>query len=134
MNVFAAWCLTFGFINTSWVFFRAKNWANAVDVIRGMAGLHGIKLPASWAGSLSFLSGRVAFTRDWLEATQGSDESILVVAALLLAAIVGQTSGQMTQNVRPRTVTAILTGIMLFVSFIYIFSIDRQTPFIYFRF
>jgi alginate O-acetyltransferase complex protein AlgI len=134
MNAFAAWCITFGFINTSWVFFRAKSWANAVDVIKGMAGLHGIKLPASWAGSLSFLSGKVAFTRDWLEATQGSDESILVVAALLLATIVGQTSSQMAQNVRPRTVMAMLTGIMLFVSFIYIFSIDRQTPFIYFRF
>jgi alginate O-acetyltransferase complex protein AlgI len=134
MNAFMAWVVTFGFVNMSWVFFRATSWENALDVLKGMVGQHGVKLPASWTTSLALLGNRVIFTDSWLDATKGSNESILVVLGLLLIAIFGQTSHEMVRALRPRMVTALLTGIMLFITFIYLFSIDKQTPFIYFRF
>jgi len=37
-----AWFLTFNFINISWVFFRAKEWDDAIKVLNGMFGLNSI--------------------------------------------------------------------------------------------
>ncbi len=41
MNSILAWVITFNFINISWVFFRAKEWDDALKVISGMFGLSG---------------------------------------------------------------------------------------------
>ena len=42
---FLAWFVTFNFINMSWVFFRAKEWEDAIKIIKGMLGLSGVVLP-----------------------------------------------------------------------------------------
>lgn len=47
LPVFASWLLTFNFVNAAWVFFRADSWADAIKVLKGMAGLNGIVLPES---------------------------------------------------------------------------------------
>lgn len=44
MSVFPAWLMTFLFINTTWVFFRAETWADAVKVLMAMWGWEGINL------------------------------------------------------------------------------------------
>ncbi len=36
MPKFLAWLITFNFINIAWVFFRAKEWNDAIKVLRGM--------------------------------------------------------------------------------------------------
>lgn len=36
MHKLLAWCITFNFINISWIFFRAKEWENAANVLSGM--------------------------------------------------------------------------------------------------
>ena len=47
-----AWALTFNFVNISWVFFRAKEWQDAVKVLKGMAGMDGFAI-----GGLTYLAG-----------------------------------------------------------------------------
>jgi len=42
MNPFLGWFLTFNFINITWVFFRAEEWNDAVNVLYGMFGLNGM--------------------------------------------------------------------------------------------
>jgi len=42
MNKLLAWFITFNFINISWVFFRAKEWDDALKVLKGMSGGNGI--------------------------------------------------------------------------------------------
>ncbi len=37
-----AWLITFNFVNIAWVFFRAKEWDDAVKVLKGMIGLSGL--------------------------------------------------------------------------------------------
>ncbi len=37
-----AWIITFNFVNIAWVFFRAKEWDDAIKVLSGMIGLNGI--------------------------------------------------------------------------------------------
>lgn len=41
-----AWIITFNFINFTWIFFRAKEWDDALKVIKGMCGFNGIVLPS----------------------------------------------------------------------------------------
>ena len=50
-----AWFITFNFVNIAWVFFRAKEWEDAVKVLSGMVGLSGIKVHSVLYSKLSFL-------------------------------------------------------------------------------
>lgn len=56
MNKFLAWFITFNFINITWVFFRAKDWDDALKVLKGMFGLSGIVLPNFLETKLGFLT------------------------------------------------------------------------------
>ena len=38
MNTVLAWFITFNFVNIAWVFFRAREWDDALKVLRGMFG------------------------------------------------------------------------------------------------
>ena len=42
LNRWAAWSLTFLFVNVAWVFFRAVTFGDAVRVLKGMAGMNGV--------------------------------------------------------------------------------------------
>ena len=42
MNSILAWFITFNFINIAWIFFRAKEWDDAIKVLGGMFGGNGI--------------------------------------------------------------------------------------------
>jgi D-alanyl-lipoteichoic acid acyltransferase DltB (MBOAT superfamily) len=44
MNSVLAWFITFNFINITWVFFRAKEWDDALKVLGGMVGFNTIFL------------------------------------------------------------------------------------------
>ncbi|WP_419769432.1 MAG: MBOAT family O-acyltransferase [Candidatus Marinarcus sp.] len=50
-----AWFITFNFVNITWVFFRAKEWDDAVKILSGMAGLSGVVIKESWGTNLAFL-------------------------------------------------------------------------------
>ena len=39
INKYLAWFITFNFLNISWVFFRAKEWEDAIKVLKGMFGI-----------------------------------------------------------------------------------------------
>ncbi len=55
MNIFLAWFITFNFINITWVFFRAKEFEDAIKVLKAMLGLTTISFPISFESQLSFL-------------------------------------------------------------------------------
>ena len=44
----AAWLVTFVAVVIAWVFFRAASLAGAINLFSGMAGLHGVSLPAAF--------------------------------------------------------------------------------------
>jgi len=51
-----AWLITFNFINIAWVFFRAKEWGDAVKVLSGMVGMSGVQIHPILQNKLSFLA------------------------------------------------------------------------------
>jgi len=48
-----AWFITFNFINIAWVFFRAKEWGDAIKVLSAMFSLENIVLPEKYFKFLS---------------------------------------------------------------------------------
>jgi len=42
-----AWFITFNFVNIAWVFFRAKEWDDAIKVLKGMISFNEIMIPLS---------------------------------------------------------------------------------------
>lgn len=42
LNGFIAWFITFNFLNLTFIFFRARDWDDAVKVLSGMVGMNGI--------------------------------------------------------------------------------------------
>jgi alginate O-acetyltransferase complex protein AlgI len=53
--VFIGWLLTFLFVNATWVFFRAESFADALRVLRGMAGLNGVVIGDKFARTINHL-------------------------------------------------------------------------------
>ena len=56
MNSILAWFITFNFINISWVFFRAKEWSDAIKVLKAMFGMSGIEVSTKFGAKFPFLS------------------------------------------------------------------------------
>jgi D-alanyl-lipoteichoic acid acyltransferase DltB (MBOAT superfamily) len=48
MNSVLAWFITFNFINITWVFFRAKEWDDAIKVLKAMFGMGGISMDSTY--------------------------------------------------------------------------------------
>ncbi|MDX4069577.1 MBOAT family protein, partial [Aliarcobacter skirrowii] len=50
-----AWFITFNFVNIAWIFFRAKEWDDAIKVLSSMFSLDNVVLPNPLATKLAFL-------------------------------------------------------------------------------
>ncbi len=55
INKVLAWFITFNFINVTFIFFRAKEWNDAIEILRSMFNIDNIVLPSFLASKLSFL-------------------------------------------------------------------------------
>jgi len=44
MNRYLAWFITFNFVNIAWIFFRAKEWEDAIKVLSGMFDFENIEI------------------------------------------------------------------------------------------
>jgi D-alanyl-lipoteichoic acid acyltransferase DltB (MBOAT superfamily) len=51
-----AWFITFNFVNIAWIFFRAKEWDDAIKVLSSMFSLDNIVLPSFLVDKLEFLN------------------------------------------------------------------------------
>ena len=55
LNRFSGWLITFLFVNFTWVFFRAKSFGDAVEMIKSMLGLKKIVLAQAFASRNNFV-------------------------------------------------------------------------------
>jgi len=118
-----AWFLTFNFVNIAWVFFRARSWTNALQVLKSMFGVKGIALSISFE-RLGINFGSLVFMH--------VNRNILTVLALLtLAAVFLKNSNELSQTFKPNWRNAVVTIVIAFYSLL---SIHNVTEFLYFNF
>lgn len=82
-----AWLLTFGFINITWVFFRAQNLNDAWKVLQGMIGLNGVMLPQRLAEALPALKVSGLQFGYWIERIGGTSYTLPWIAVTLAAVV-----------------------------------------------
>jgi len=104
------WFITFNFINVSWVFFRAKEWDDAIKVLTGMVNIHMISLAESNFFAIDLL---------WK------------IALAFLVLLVIKNTMQLSSIFKPSVFSAILTSMILVYGLL---SLEKISEFLYFNF
>ncbi|MDH4945513.1 MBOAT family protein, partial [Sulfurimonas sp. C5] len=100
MNSILAWFITFNFINIAWVFFRAKEWDDAIKVLKAMF-FGELMLPDKYAQKLSFLNEySVSFGRVF-EHINGKDKTLYFIIGAFFFILWFKNSSFFTNNFKP---------------------------------
>ena len=139
MNTFFAWFITFNFINISWVFFRAKEWDDALKVLNAMFSLDYVVLPTGLASKLSFLDAYGVEFGEYMHNLQGGKETIIwlfiaFIIILVLKNSIKAIAYNQTNSIRVLTTLESIYFALLFAFSIIGMSMSRHTEFIYFNF
>jgi len=107
LGTLVSWFITFNFVNLTWIFFRAKNFDDAIKVIKGMLGLNGFH----YDQILLF--------------------NFLLFALILIVIFYLKTSHEIMKNISFNKSFLLRFLILFLISYIFIAS---KSEFLYFRF
>lgn len=129
-----AWFITFNFINIAWVFFRAKEWGDAIKVLGSMFSLDNIILPDALSSRLHFLSQyRIKFG-NYVEHFGGDGKVTIVWLVIgLFLVLFFRNSIEKMNHFKINNATSFVLGIVLATSLIYM-SVHEVSDFLYFNF
>lgn len=132
MNKILAWFITFNFINFAWIFFRAKEFDDAIKVINGMAGLSGVVVPTFFA-RFAFLSELGIESGAWLTAIANNDSKNLIIYLILSFVFILYFKNSIEKIVCLKfgVATSIFCGFCLALS---VLSLNKISEFLYFNF
>ncbi|MEA3456025.1 MAG: MBOAT family O-acyltransferase [Campylobacterota bacterium] len=127
----SAWLTTFLFINTTWVFFRAKEWSDAIKVLSGMVDIKSVIS----AQSTVVLSDAAAAASQTL-----ADPKVLIwIGVMLLVVTRFRNSHEITSYPNLQNTKVLKRSYAIYFSLLFMFSIlyislSPYTEFIYFNF
>ncbi len=125
-----AWFITFNFINVTWVFFRAKEWDDALKVLGAMFSLDYVVLPNALSAPLLFLQEYgVEFGRFSNILDRGKAMAFIVLSFVLILAF--QNSMQKLQSLKYNYKSVLFSGIIFIGGFL---SLNKVSEFLYFNF
>jgi D-alanyl-lipoteichoic acid acyltransferase DltB (MBOAT superfamily) len=128
MHTWFAWLITFNFINISWIFFRAKEFDDAIKVLKNMF-FGELILPSQIIDKLpfsnSFQHGVVFFEID------ASRDGILWLIGSFIVVLALKNSSYYITNFKVNKKTAIITYLFLLVS---LMNFTKVSEFLYFNF
>ena len=128
-----AWLITFNFVNVAWVFFRAKEWDDAVKVLRSMFSLDNIVLPHFLSNKLAHLQQYGIEFGGWVANIDNDGGKFLVPWLIIgfILILVFSNPIQKINNFQLNYKTVLLTSITLTFG---ILSLNRVSEFLYFNF
>ena len=131
MNRYLAWFITFNFVNLTWIFFRAKEWSDAIKVISGMLGLKGVVISDKELSKLKFLKEWiVTHPENFGRLIHGTTTFVLIIVMTIFV-VRFQNSNEMLKIFKPSWKVLFLVAI----SVIYIlFDMSKVSEFLYFNF
>jgi alginate O-acetyltransferase complex protein AlgI len=133
MNSILAWLITFNFVNLSWVFFRAETWSDAINMLRGMFGIHGIHVP----NYSMFISMQDHFdlvlTNYFIDQNQFIYATLLILASFIIVLFFKNTD-QLSKSIKFNWLSAFFVAILITVTIYFAFTSFHNSEFIYFNF
>jgi len=130
MNIILAWFITFNFINVSWVFFRAKEWEDAINILKAMIGMNGIVFSQKYTEKWAVLSNYGVDFGAWLPHINGNKSGTWVIAGLLIV-VFAKNSIELKDSFKPTK------WYLLFSATIMVYTIsnmNKLSEFLYFNF
>jgi hypothetical protein len=124
-----AWFITFNFINIAWVFFRAKEWDDALKVLHGMFSFD-LLLPASLSHKLAFLTPYGVQFGGFIENVQGDLYTIIWILIAFALVLFFKNSNQLIPK-KLNLLHAFFSSILLVIA---IYSLGNKSEFLYFNF
>ena len=128
---FLAWFITFNFVNFTFVFFRAKEWSDAMKVLKGMFGINGVALPEMLAAKFPVLNSYGFEFRPLMESIKFSELIFLYLAIGFLLVLLCKNSVEIVRDYQ-RTYKTVIVSSLLFV--IGVLSMSGTSEFLYFNF
>lgn len=132
----AAWLITFNFINIAWVFFRAKKWDDATNVLEGMFLINGAKaaLSIEFIDKLSMWSNFPLHTMVNYSVGKSNVTELALVCSFLIIPIVLLAKNSNHYIGKPVTLKMMTIGVFMF-SYSVLNSFFTSTEvFLYFNF
>ncbi len=139
LHTLLAWFITFNFVNITMVFFRAKEWDDAMKVLGSMFSLNNIVLPGALSTKLSFLTQYGISFGEYMNNINGDMSTIVWLFVGFALSVFLKNSHQIMgypQMNNPKAISiknALLFG-LLFGSGLVAISTSDYTEFIYFNF
>ena len=130
MRTWLAWFITFNFVNVAWIFFRAKEWDDAIKVLKGMVGLSGVVISEGLTNKWSFLENFNFHFGPWLGNINGNNSFTWIGIALFFV-IVFKNSIELSGFFKPSIKYFVFILIVLFYT---LSSFNKFSEFIYFNF
>jgi alginate O-acetyltransferase complex protein AlgI len=122
-----AWIITFNFINIAWIFFRAKSWGSALNVLKGMLGLSGIMLPLRFSEKFQLLREYGIDFGPWLMGKQ----SIFMILVFLFFTAFLKNSNEIIESFRTTKVYVVAISFIIVLS---VLHLSGHSEFLYFKF
>jgi D-alanyl-lipoteichoic acid acyltransferase DltB (MBOAT superfamily) len=126
-----AWLITFNFINISWVFFRAKEWDDAIKVLGSMFSLDNVVLPGVLESRLVFLEKYGIEFGGFTTNIQGGISIIFWLFFGFILIIFFKNSMDKLQKFKPTILNGFLFISIFIISF---YKLSGYSEFLYFRF
>lgn len=124
-----AWFITFNFVNITWVFFRAKEWDDAIKVLNGMV-FGDLILPRKYLTTLNFLENwGIEFGQFLFHLGGHSTTLVWVIIGFILVAM--KNSLELKNSFKSSYITSF---IMVIVAFTAILNLSKASEFLYFNF
>ncbi len=126
------WFITFNFVNIAWIFFRAKEWDDAVKVLGGMIGFGGVVLPDKLAGKLGFLGDFGVEFGNWIENIGGTILTPFLILSVLIFVLLFSNSNELTKRFLPDKKIAFFTAFIIYYGLLSLLTVKSE--FLYFNF
>jgi alginate O-acetyltransferase complex protein AlgI len=130
-----SWLLTFLFLNVTWVFFRADNLSQSVDMLAGMVGLNGLGYVPEFGDLQLYMESPSGLEATLSQVAMGWPSSLFIGFTLLAVVICSLTRNSYVymQNevFGTRERLLIIAG---FLALIFKSLAAAQSPFLYFQF
>jgi len=125
-----AWLITFNFVNITWVFFRAKEWDDAVKVLGSMFSLDNVVLHSKLGNILSPLTNYgIEFGN--MFGVQGTSFVAVWLVFTLLLVISFKNTIQLSSKLRLNTYYALITALLFVIA---LYDMNKISEFLYFNF
>ena len=125
------WFITFNFINVAWIFFRAKEWNDAIKIIKSMFSIDNIVLPNFLSSKFDFLTSYGFVFGEFTEHIKADKDIIMWLLVGFIITLLFKNSMQLMRDFKPTILNVIIFILTFTIAF---YKLSGYSEFLYFRF